>query len=181
MATIRSRPVSQRHSSRRSTASARAARARSRAAKKGWATRRAAARQRSLAAKKGWTTRRENLAHATRLTHKSRLRHTPRASTRNASSERTEYAVSADYRSRKAGNAVAIQVSAIGPRGASRDDAERATIDKINTGRNPRGWTIKIVEWRGRTHTDSPNAWSDFSGPLALARLEVSQVGRSKI
>jgi hypothetical protein len=88
--------------------------------------------------------------------------------------------VSADYRSRKAGNAVAIQVSAIGPSGATRDDAERATIEKINTGHAPRGWTIKIVEWRGKTRIRTTQAWTDFSAPLTLARLTVRSMGSDK-
>lgn len=177
MAPRRSRPVSQRHSKRRPAATATVARARSRAAKQGWATRRAAAHKRSTAAKKGWATRRANIAQAKRIKHQSKLRPRTRRGAQHPSPERTEYAVSADYRSRKAGNAVAIQVSAIGPRGASADDAERATIAKINTGRNPSGWTIKIIEWRGKTHHNSAQAWTDWSAPLTLARLTVSPVG----
>lgn len=98
---------------------------------------------------------------------------------------RSRYAVSADYKSRKAGSAVTIQISATGPAGASREDAVSATERKIDTGKSPAGWSIKIVNWRGAKWAGESvaydsrlkEAWDTLSAPLALAKLDLSPVG----
>lgn len=164
---------------------AQAHRARSSASLKGWETRRAnaraaeraerrEARKRSEASRKGWETRRANERKRKRG---GRVGKPP--------PEKARFAVSADYKSRRAGSAVTIQISAIGPANATRDDAEAATAYKINYGRSPRGWQIRIINWRGPEWTGEPiepdqkiaDAWHTLSTPLALAELKISPVG----
>ena len=78
-------------------------------------------------------------------------------------------------------------MAAIGPAGATRQDAIEATDHKINTRTSPRGWKIRIVNWRQDPWTGVPRAsnpkleeaWETLSGPLALAKLTVSPVGNS--
>lgn len=99
--------------------------------------------------------------------------------------KRSKYAVSADYRSRKAGSAVTIQIAATGPARATKAEAITATEHKINSGKSPKGWKIRIVNWRGAEwegEAVTPDArvaeaWQTLSGPLALADLEVSPLG----
>jgi hypothetical protein len=106
---------------------------------------------------------------------------------RSARRRRSKYAVSADYRSRKAGSAVTIQIAATGPENANKADAISATETKINTGRSPQGWNIRIINWRGSEWEGEPvasdarltEAWRTLSAPLALADIDVSKVGDS--
>ena len=175
---------------RRKTAAARPRDARGRflsarqiAARKGVRTRQANARKRSLAAKKGWATRRA------KLTDKPVKGKTRRAKPGDQSGDtpdrgRAEFAVSADYRSRKSGSSVTVQVALRGPANATKAEAERAVIDKINTRRDPAGWTIRIVDWRGNEYEgghiaeskNEPEHWRAFSAPLTLAELEVRPI-----
>lgn len=131
---------------------------------------------RSSASRKGWETRRAN-ERAKRRGHRGKVKLPPQ--------EKAKFAVSADYKSRKAGSAVTIQISAIGPANATRQNAQDATAYKINHGRSPRGWQIRIINWRGPEWTGEPiepdqkvaDAWHTLSAPLALSKLDVSPVG----
>lgn len=167
MAKKRTRTVSQPRNKRKSVAVVRVARARSLRASKGWETRRE--NERSNAAKKGWETRRSRKAFKSAFAGYEKPK--PRLA---------EYAVSADYKARKRGSSVTIQISAIGPANATKQDVQDATAEKINTGQSPRGWQIKIVDWRGKRENQSTSgAWKAFSAPLALARLSVHKVGKT--
>lgn len=108
-----------------------------------------------------------------------------RAKQTSAPPERAEYAVSADYKARKRGSSITVQVAAIGPPGATKAQVNAAFLTKLNTGRSPRGWQIKIVDWRGGNdydggpaHEKDPGAWNTLSGPLALAELSIYPVGK---
>ena len=150
----------------------RVSRARSLASRKGWATRRANAEKRSQSAKKGWKTRRKNAA---------------KKIAKKAKPGKSEFAVSADYRASKRGSSVTVQIAAIGPSNATKHDAEAATIHKINTGRSPKGWQIRIVDWRGGEYTGGPVtetraqaiAWGTLSAPLSLSELSIHKVGQT--
>lgn len=196
----RSRAASGRKLSANSRNAQALARARSLAAKKGWSTRRRNAAKRSRAARQGWETRRANeKSSRTRATRKSRgsvsttrkrKSHPKRKSARHTpeSASRSEFAVSADYRSRKASSAVTVQMSAIGPRNATLADAQAAATYKINRGRSPNGWQVRIINWRGAEWRGEPiepdqkiaDAWKTLSVPLALADIEVSPVGKGE-
>lgn len=107
---------------------------------------------------------------------------------RRTPAQRSEYAVSADYRAGRKGSAVTIQIAAIGPKGASKDDAIDAVNHKIDTNHSPAGWKIRIINWRGGEWRGEPvindknkaDAWHTLSAPLALADLDVSKVGRDE-
>lgn len=164
---------------------------RSLSALKGWATRRKNAAIRSQRARKGWVTRRANLQSKRNL---RRVKSRTRISKRRKSSDETlddrakqglgipnksEYAVSADYKTRKRGSSVTVQISAIGPAGATKQDVQEATAHKINTGRSPQSWQIKIIDWKGkRANQTTKGAWKAFSAPLALADFSIHKVGK---
>lgn len=149
-------------------------RARSLAAKKGWQTRRAQAKKRSDAARKGWKTRLR--------TTRARVRGVRRAGRIMAEAERarqkihgpiarSEYAVSADYRSRRLGSSVSVQISAIGPAGATKTDAQNAVEHAVaHRGQSPAGWSIRLIDWKDK------DAWRKLRKPLEHARLESSRI-----
>ena len=158
---------------------------RSVSARKGWITRRRNAAIRSERARKGWETRRAN-------ERKRRVSSKRRISARNRKvsrvdvgdqfqpTRRVEYAVSADYKARKRGSSVTVQISAIGPTGATKADVQAATNEKINTGRSPQGWKIQIIDWKGkRANQTTAGAWKAFSAPLALADLSIHKMGKA--
>lgn len=166
-----------------------AVRARSRAAKKGWETRRAKEKQRSDAARKGWKTRRANLAAA--ATRKRASGSPKRPGKRQPSIARAEFAVSADYRSRKRGSAIAIQIALRAPESASKADLEHAVAYAINhKGHAPPGYDIAIVDWKGADYAGGPfqnkikdgfDPWLTLGSPLSLAELEISKVRKGEI
>lgn len=98
---------------------------------------------------------------------------------------KSEYAVSADYSRTRHGKAVTIQIAAIGPHGATKQQAQDAVDFKINHGHSPHGWKIRIVDWRGHDYTGGPvendnrraEGWHTLSAPLALADIEIRAVG----
>jgi len=146
-------------------------RARSRAAKKGWITRRAEAKKRSDAAKRGAITRARNTA--ARARDRARKSGKRGASLFPGGSQRplrAEYIGAADYRASRRSSSVSLQISAVGPASASAKDAERAIQEKIDTGRSPKGWTIKMIDWQ------QPNAWSKLRAPLKAATLAIEKL-----
>lgn len=153
---------------------------RSISALKGWATRRKNAAIRSQRARKGWVTRRAKEVQRIRKTQarkrRAKIAVPPEPEPRIL---RAEYAVSADYKARKRGSSVTVQISAIGPAGATKQDVQTATNEKMNTGRSPRGWEIKIIDWKGkRANQTTKGAWKAFSAPLALADFSIHKVGK---
>jgi len=159
---------------------------RSLAALKGWNTRRANAAIRSQRARKGWETRRANIRAIETRNRLRRAKRRKRAIVETKREEipksvsRSEYAVSADYKARKRGSSVTVQISAIGPANATKADVQSATNEKINTGRSPHGWRISIIDWKGkRANQTTAGAWKAFSAPLSLANLSIHKVGKT--
>ena len=164
---------------------------------KGWKTRRANAAIRSQRARKGWVTRRANLRADSDRRERNRVR---RLQSRKKSSvskkdleglddrakqglgiaTKSEYAVSADYKARKRGSSVTVQISAIGPANATKQHVQDATAQKINTGRSPKEWEIRIIDWKGkRANQSTQGAWKAFSAPLALADFSIHKMGKA--
>ena len=120
---------------------AKRSRTRSAAARKGWKTRRAGARKRSAAARKGWKTRRAGARKRSAAARKG-------WKTRRARQKGTqEYQINVKY---KAGtkSKVEVQISATGPTGSTREQVIAAVETRRRTGRNPKGWSIKVTEWK---------------------------------
>jgi len=160
---------------------------RSVSARKGWITRRRNAAIRSERARKGWETRRENQKRKTRKASAQRTRKRAKRGKPEAllpgddvSRKRAEYAVSADYKARKRGSSVTVQISAIGPANATKQHVQDATAQKINTGRSPKEWEIRIIDWKGkRANQSTQGAWKAFSAPLALADFSIHKMGKA--
>ena len=164
------RTIAKRHARAGTTRTAES-RARSRAALKGWITRRAEAKKRSDAAKRGAITRARNTA--ARARDRARKSGKRGASLFPGGSQRplrAEYIGAADYRASRRSSSVSLQISAVGPASASAKDAERAIQEKIDTGRSPKGWTIKMIDWQ------QPNAWSKLRAPLKAATLAIEKL-----
>ncbi len=116
-----------------------------------------------------------------------RRKKAPRRTGSRAPAQRSEYAVSADYKRARVGKAITIQIAAIGPKNATKQDAIDAVNYKIDHNASPRGWNVKIINWRGGEWRGEPidndakkqEAWRTLSAPIALADLDVSKVGRN--
>jgi len=159
---------------------------RSVSARKGWITRRRNAAIRSERARKGWETRRANIRAVETRNRLRRAKRRKRAVIETKREEipkslpRAEYAVSADYKARKRGSSVTVQISAIGPANATKQQVQDATAQKINTGRSPKEWEIRIIDWKGkRANQSTQGAWKAFSAPLALADFSIHKVGKT--
>lgn len=174
---------------------------RSDAARKGWQTRRRAStvsRKRQARKPQPVSQRAQRPARTTRpskvvsVARRRAGREQRRAEeARQKIHGKTEYAVSADYKRRnRKGGAVSIQIALRGPANLSKADAERAVNYAIdNNGVAPAGFEIAIVDWRGRDYAggtivgapEQAEKWRRFSAPLALAKLELSQVRKGKV
>lgn len=143
-------------------------RSRSIAALKGWRTRRATAKKRSTAARKGWDTRRKNIRSANRTRARNARKPVAPATTGQPGGGRTkEFIGAADYAAKKRSSSVSIQISAFGPADATAKDAERAIKERIATGHAPKGWNVRLMDWK------SPHAWKQFAQPLKHASIKV--------
>lgn len=165
----------------------RPSRACSLAAKKGWATRHARARARSLAAKKGWATRKKKKGpkRAKPFTLKSqrdksrakRPAVVPAVAKIPRPKARAEFAVSADYqRAKRHGSAVSVQLAILAPEDSTKDDIESAIQEKLETDADPDGFSIKIIDWRGRNRharIRQDEDWRAFKKPLRMADLSI--------
>ena len=155
---------------------------RSVSARKGWITRRRNAAIRSERARKGWETRRAKQKQIQSQRDSRRRKRIARISKRRADSVEplSEYAVSADYKTRKHGSSVTVQISAIGPANATKQHVQDATAQKKNTGRSPKEWEIRIIDWKGkRANQSTQGAWKAFSAPLALADFSIHKMGKA--
>lgn len=139
----------------------------------------AESRARSTAAAKGWITRRANEKREARRraaeTRKraDRDRSRKRAKRTGGVTKRTraraEFIGAANYRASRRGNSVSIQISAVGPADASASDAEEAIQEKIATGSAPKGWSIRLIDWK------DPRAWKKMRKPLEQATIDVTE------
>ncbi len=147
--------------------------ARRRSALRGWETRHANQAKRSAIAKKGWKTRRRNAKHPTRKPRTSadlprtREPRTPPRSRGGVGPARSEYIGAADYSARRKSSSVSVQISATGPVGASSAEAKAAIEEKISTGRSPRGWNVRLMDW------SDPGAWKKLNEVLKRSRVSV--------
>lgn len=104
-----------------------------------------------------------------------------------------EFAVSADYKARKRGSSIGVQIALRAPRDSSKAELEAAVAYAINHhGEAPTGFEIAIVDWKGSDYAGGPfqNAgpadnpaqpWTTLGGPLALADLEISPIRKDEV